>query len=75
MSFHGSPGGRVPIASRSAFAPPALDEPFCLRCSKRIAIRLEGNIDLRCGWNGGEKKCDYCAGPTIKKKCNNVSSL
>ncbi|RMZ90669.1 hypothetical protein DV736_g2118, partial [Chaetothyriales sp. CBS 134916] len=69
MSLFSSPPR---IASRSAAPPPTLSEPFCLRCSKRVASRLEGGFALACGWRGNEQKCEYCAGPTIKKKCDTI---
>jgi hypothetical protein len=61
------------IAGRSAGAGPPLDEKFCLRCSKRVHARLVGSHDLGCGWKGAGTKCEYCAGPSIKKPCMGVS--
>jgi hypothetical protein len=64
---------RVNIASRSASAPAALAAPFCSRCSKRLFDRKSGNIPLACGRASDDVKCGYCASPTIKKPCLEVS--
>jgi hypothetical protein len=64
---------RVDIASRSQSAPPSLSEHCCLRCAKRVYSRVHDGMDAKCDWKGINVKCGYCAAPSIKKPCLEVS--